>query len=128
MISGQGTLECFWDYDTTAPCDDLSNTSVEYSHYLIELAQRITYGADFLGIFYLHKNADRSVYQEAECIVTGASFQVSSGTPIRSRITFLTTGPFKLSIGRPAFEILREEGTLLLQEDDTEIFQENSLD
>ena len=102
------------------------------SHYMIELAQRVTYGADFLGTFYLHKaedEHDRSVWQEAHCTITGATLQVSATETIRSTIRFVTTGPFKTNLGTPQFELLKEDLNFLLQEDDeSEILLQATLD
>ena len=101
------------------------------TQYLLELAQRVTYGADFVGTFYLNKSPDPelpSIWQEAHCVITGASFQVQTADVIKSSIKFVTTGPFKYGIGTPAYELLKEDLGFLLQEDDTEIFLEQSID
>ena len=132
LISGQGELECLWDYAYHRGCQIADSTIItELPQYLLELAQRVTYGADFLGTFFL-KRAENpqqpSVWQEAECIVTSASFQVQAGDVIRSTIRFVTTGPFRYGIGTPAYELLKEDLSFLLQEDGSEIFLEQSVD
>ena len=132
LISGQGELECLWDYQFHKLCEvDTSTEPSEISHYLLELAQRVTYGADFLGTFFLNKSCDPqqpSIWQEAHCIITSASFQVQTEDVIRSVIRFVTTGPFKYGIGTPAYELLKEDLSFLLQEDDTELLLEQSID
>ena len=133
LISGQGELECLWDYDLYTSCEKAAGAELtELPHYLLQLAQRVVYGADFLGTFYLNRTEgsceNPSVWQEAECIVTSASFQVQVGDVIRSTIRFVTTGPFKFGIGTPAFELLKEDTSFLLQEDDSEILLDQSLD
>jgi hypothetical protein len=132
LISGQGEVECLWDYNFHKLCQkNTSNEATEISHYLLELAQRVTYGADFLGTFFLNKSCEPdlpSVWQEAHCIITGASFQVQTEDVIRSTVRFVTTGPFKFRIGTPAYELLQEDLNFLLQEDDSEILLEQSID
>ena len=131
LISGQGELECLWDYSFYKLCAKDANCVTDVAHYLLELAQRVTYGADFVGTFYLNRSEDPelpSVWQEAQCVVTGASFQVQTSAIIRSSIRFVTTGPFKYGIGTPAYELLKEDLGFLLQEDDSEIFLEQSID
>ncbi len=131
LISGQGELECLWDYSFYKLCAKDKNSVTDVPHYLLELAQRVTYGADFVGTFFLNRSADPalpSVWQEAHCVITSASFQVQTTEVIRSSIRFVTTGPFKYGIGTPAYELLKEDLEFLLQEDDSEIFLEQSVD
>jgi hypothetical protein len=131
LISGQGELECLWDYSFFKLCAADQGSLTDSTHYLLELAQRVTYGADFVGTFYLNKSSDPelpSIWQEAHCVITGASFQVQTADIIKSSIKFVTTGPFKYGIGTPAYELLKEDLGFLLQEDDTEIFLEQSID
>lgn len=127
LISGQGTLQCYWEFqdEMCGDFEDVAQTP-EFSNYLLHLAQRVTYGADFLGVFYLNKTTQRSVWQEAECIVTGATFQVSAGQPIASQINFVSTGPFELRVGVPEFELLMESGDAILKEKDGEILIEQT--
>ena len=131
LISGQGELECLWDYSFFKLCANETNCVTDVAHYLLELAQRVTYGADFVGTFFLNRSEDPelpSIWQEAHCVITGASFQVQTAEVIRSSIKFVTTGPFKYGIGTPAYELLKEDLSFLLQEDDSEIFLEQSID
>lgn len=131
LISGQGELECLWDYSFYKLCAKDAGCVTDVSHYLLELAQRVTYGADFLGTFFLNRSEDPelpSIWQEAQCVITGASFQVQTSAIIRSSIRFVTTGPFKFGIGTPHYELLKEDLSFLLQEDDSEIFLEQSID
>ena len=131
LISGQGELECLWDYSFYKLCAKDAECVTDVAHYLLELAQRVTYGADFLGTFFLNRSEDPelpSIWQEAQCVITGASFQVQTSAIIRSSIRFVTTGPFKFGIGTPHYELLKEDLGFLLQEDDSEIFLEQSID
>ena len=132
LISGQGELECLWDYNFYKACGvNPIGQIADVNHYLLELAQRVTYGADFLGTFFLNRSTDPqvpSIWQEAQCVITSASFQVQTSEMIRSSIRFVTTGPFSFGIGTPAYELLKEDLSFLLQEDDTEIFLEQSID
>jgi len=132
LISGQGQLECLWDYKYAQACSsEATGYTTDIVQYLLELSQRVVYGADFVGTFYLHRSENRqdpSIWQEAQCIVTGATFEVRPSAVIRSTIRFVTTGPFKFGVGLPAYEILKEDLGFLLQEDGTELYQEQTLD
>jgi hypothetical protein len=123
MISGQGSLECFWSYKP-GMCDGTDQAFQDYPNYLIELSQRVTYGADFLGTFFLFVDSRRAVWQECQCIVQNASFAVTPNQVVSSRISFITTGPTKLCVGQPRSELLLEDGSALLQEDLTATLQE----
>lgn len=131
LIGGQGSLTCFWDFKPTTCLDDFLNedTAMEYSQYMLELAQRVTYGADFLGIFYLYKDGgNRSVWQEAICSITNASMAVSVGEVITSKIDFVTNGSFTLQLGQPRFELLLETGAVLKKEDGGDVLKEEPKD
>ena len=129
LITGQGRLNCFWDFESAALRCNAGPGISEYSNYLLQLAQRVTYGADFLGEFFLHDDGLRSVWQQAECVITGCTFEVKPSEPIRSQIQFVTTGPFKLSIGRPKYEVLQEKsGWIVGTEDGGNVLQEYALD
>ena len=107
LIAGQGTITCFWDY-AQRRCEEGTEGN-ELPHFLAELAQRVKFGAEFLGFFYLHKPDDideKFVWQEAKCIVTNVAFEIQPTQPIVTTIQFVTTGGFALRIGFPNFQIL----------------------
>ena len=119
LISGQGSMECLWDYKSTV-CDDTDFLrDTEFPHYLAQLVIRTEQGADFTGFFYLdHSVEDHYVWYEAECIVTNVAMTVEPTQLIRTRVQFVTTGEIRLKIGMPPLYVTQEDGSLILQEDD----------
>jgi len=121
LISGQGTIECFWEHRYQLCDPDICDDGVEFVSYLAQLCIRITQGADFFGRFFVFRDGDpgvNSVWYEAECIVTSASINVASAEAITSTIQFVTTGQFKLLTGIPPAYLLEEDGvSLILKED-----------
>ena len=121
LISGQGTIECFWEHRYQRCDPDVCDNGVEFSAYLAQLCIRITQGADFFGRFFIFQDPDpgvNSVWYEAECIVTSASISVAAIEAITSTIQFVTTGQFKLLTGIPPAYLLEEDGvSLILKED-----------
>ena len=121
LIAGQGSIECFWEYQYRMCDPDTCLDSAEFSAYLAQLCIRLTQGADFLGRFYVYRDdkpGGNSVWYESECIVTSASLSVNPSQAITSTIQFVTTGLFKLLTGVPPSFLAMENGAgLILQED-----------
>ena len=136
LISGSGTIECFWEhkFQNTGDCDTSTNSeetiSQEFPAYLARLILRLQQGSDFLGRFYIYTSnnpsTDPSVWYESECIVTNVAVQVEPTQIITTSINFLSTGPIVLHQGIPPAYLLQEDGSLILQEDgESGIFQED---
>ena len=125
LISGQGTIDCFWEHRYQLCDPDVCDGGVEFSAYLAQLCIRLTQGADFFGRFFVYRDSDpgtNSVWYEAECIVTSASISVGANEAITSTIQFVTTGQFKLLTGIPPAYLLQEDGiSLILKEDGSRI-------
>jgi len=125
LISGQGTIDCFWEHRYQLCDPDVCDGGVEFSSYLAQLCIRLTQGADFFGRFFVYRDSDpgiNSVWYEAECIVTSASISVGANEAITSTIQFVTTGQFKLLTGIPPAYLLQEDGiSLILKEDGSRI-------
>ena len=121
LISGQGTIDCFWEHRYQLCDPDVCDGGVEFSSYLAQLCIRLTQGADFFGRFFVYRDSDpgvNSVWYEAECIVTSASISVGANEAITSTIQFVTTGQFRLLTGIPPAYLLQEDGvSLILKED-----------
>ena len=118
LISGQGTIECFWSH-TSNICED-RGCIVEFPAYLAQLCIRLNQGADFFGQFFVYKGDpdENSVWYESECVVTSASISVTPTELIRTTIQFVTTGEFKLLSGVPPAYLLMEDGfSYILKED-----------
>ena len=117
LISGQGTMECFWDYQCTT-CGD--NNDSEFAHYLAQLIIRTEQGADFDGFFYLDGSKQgHYVWQEAKCIVTNVAMAIEPTQLIRTRVQFVTTGEIRLKIGTPPAYVQQEDGSLILLENES---------
>ena len=124
LISGQGRLDCFWDHQGLL-CDPNTCPGVnEFPMYLAQLCIRLTQGADFFGRFFVYRadtedgrDTENSVWYEAECIVTNVSLTVEPTQVIESTIEFITTGQIRLLTGLSPSFLLKEDTTLLLQED-----------
>ena len=129
---------CFWDFAQRVCVEGMEDETNgnELPHFLADLAQRVKFGAEFLGFFYLHKpdNIDeKAVWQEAKCIVTNVAFEIQPTQPIAATIQFVTTRGFALRIGFPRFSILldgtvRAVDDLLLTEDLDPIHQQTPPD
>lgn len=119
LITGQGSLNCLWDYQVEM-CT--STPDAEFSYYLSQLCLRIHTGAMFTGRFVLHADGINSVFYEAACIVTNSSITVEPTELISSDIQFVTTDVIQLRIGQVPGELLQEGGDLVLDEDDDPVW------
>jgi len=118
LISGQGTIDCFWEYERQL-CDDDCSGHVELPQYFADLIIRLKQGSDFGAKFHLYTDPERSVWWEVPiCIVTSVAMNFEPGAPIGTRIQFVTSGEIRMRIGRPEGFLIIEQGGLLLQEDD----------
>jgi len=122
LISGQGQLDCFWEH-TVQTCGQQSNESSsipEFPAYLAQLCIRLVQGADFFARFFVYNagtdSRERSVWYEAECIVTNCTVTVPAAGVVETTINFVTTGRVSLRTGYPPVELLQENQALLLQE------------
>lgn len=120
LISGQGSLMCFWEYKHSL-CDPSVPSASEVPHYLARLILRTQLGGSFVGRFFLHSPDDRGthgdfLWYEADCIITNCAMSVNPTQPVTTQIEFITTGPFSLNAGKPPSYLLQESGDLLLQE------------
>ena len=118
LISGQGRLSCFWDYEKEICNLPNGAERVEVTHYLAQLVLRLQQGASFDGRFYLKSTTPGSlVWWDALCIVTNVAMSFEPTQPIASTIDFVTTGPVHLRIGEPPSYLLQEDLDRVLQED-----------
>ena len=128
LISGQGSIDCFWDFQGKLCDPDGCDPGAEFPNYLAQLCIRLTQGADFIGRFFVYRPdvpeledyrySKASVWYESECLVTNATVTVDADGIIESRIDFVTTKQIKLLTGVPPSFLLLETGTeKVLQED-----------
>lgn len=135
LMSGQGSLTCFWDYRQTMCGGD--DGVVELPHYMAQLVLRCQLGSEFLGRFYIKtaealpvtfaskEGGSDYIWWEADCVITNVGMGFRPGQPITTSIEFITTGPVSLRMGTPPRYLLQEDGSLLLQEDGSGIRLEN---
>lgn len=117
LISGQGTLNCLWQYEPGECEYEEREGLIEYPHYLAQLCIRTVQGASFQGRFYLDTSQkDAYVWYEAECIVTNVAMNFTATQPVTCSIQFVTTGKIALHMGMPPAYLLQEDGNLLLAE------------
>lgn len=129
LISGQGQLDCFWDFMQPWCSEGASiQEGVEVAHFLAELVQRVTLGAGFRGRFFIKSRdsaqtpttaeaARTQLYWEADCVITSVGFSFSPTAPVATQVSFVTTGAIMLRAGLPPGLLQQENGSLILQED-----------
>ena len=126
LISGQGRLDCFFEYKKETCDEGYCPAGTEYSIYLAQLCIRLTQGADFIGRYYIYRpptpgNSEptaskQAVWYDAECLVTNCTISVTATQAIEASIDFVTTGPVKLLTGAPRSFLLQEDSSFLLLE------------
>nr|BDD46112.1 hypothetical protein 11 [bacterium] len=130
LISGQGTLNCFWASQLSGACEEVDGTpsQVEFPSYLARLVIRVKQGAAFNGRFFIYSGTldqPESVWYECRCVVTNVAVTVSVDGVIETRIDFVTTDDIVLKQGRPPGYLLQEDGEFLLQENGDRLLLED---
>lgn len=121
MISGQGETTCFWEYQYGG-CGDGVDSNQELSNYYAQLLLRLEQGSMFKGRFFIYYACTgKSVWYDADCVVSSVGFAFVPGEPIRTSVQFVTTGEIKLSVGLLEAFLLQEDDDLILQEDGSRI-------
>jgi len=118
LISGQGSLNCFWDYKSCA-CE--SGERVAYPQYMSQLVLRTKLGGAFRGRFFILGGPDTYIWNEALCIITNVAMSFGPTQPVGSRIEFVTSGAVALRMGMPPSYLLQEDADFILQEDGEKI-------
>jgi len=128
LMSGSGRMTCFWDYT--------GNTSDELPMYLGELLLRSQVGSKFRGRFYVKKagynpsgvseRANDAVWYETDGILTAVALQFPTGDTVQMTADFVTTSQIELKVDLDVpFQLLLEDGDKLLDEDDSDLSQED---
>jgi len=102
LISGSGTIECFFDYMPP----DIANTSVEKAVYMHQLLVRQQIGAEFKARLYLlspdpHRSTQQatdSIWYEITGVLTNVGISFESDEAVRSRLEFISKGPVVLKV------------------------------
>ena len=127
LISGQGSMTCFWEHRYVASDPDYS-TGQEFSSYLARLILRIKQGADFLGRFFLYReaaNSSNNSWYECDAQITNCSISIPNVGIVKTQIDFITNGEFTLQVGAAPGYLLQESTEFLLQEDGSKLFLED---
>ena len=127
LISGQGSMTCYWEHRYVASDHDYS-TDQEFSSYLARLILRVQQGADFFGRFFLYRESVTSVnnaWYECDAQITSCSITVPNVGIIKTNIDFVTSGEFQLKIGSTPAHLLQENTDFILKEDGNKISLED---
>ena len=124
LISGNGRIECFWDYR-----DTVGSNEYEIPHYLAELMLRTRAGSEFEAEFFI-KNAgytpsgatgtvDDMVWYDIKGLLTGCAFAFQTNNLVKLTANFVTTGSIELKVATEAdFDMTQEDtGDILLEQD-----------
>ena len=132
LVSGSGTLECFFSAGRDS-CD--TDTELEKSIYLHQLILRQEIGSEFIGVFLikrlghvvqeLHSDYDnKELFYLCNCVITNVAANVETDELVRSRIDFVTTDQIQLLYDYKTAYLLQEgddSQDKVLQENDSGI-------
>ena len=127
LISGQGSMTCFWEHRYVASDPDYS-INQEFSSYLARLILRVKQGADFFGRFFLYRESSTSgnnAWYECEAQITNCSISIPNVGIVKTQIDFITNGEFSLQVGATPGYLLQESTDYILQEDGSKLFLED---
>jgi hypothetical protein len=121
LISGSGTMECFWDYAT-------DGAEIETAMYFHQLVLRQQLGSAFKAALVIKQAGygaaqevlaadSQALYYMITGLITNVAMSFEPSEPIRTTIEFATTGLIALRYGVLA-------SSLLLQEDSDELLLE----
>ncbi len=122
LISGQGSLSCFWEYKNTLG-DDKVGSKDEVPNYMAKLLLRLKQGSVFLGRFIIFDDKKgHKVYYQMRCVVTNVAIQAGTRDEIiETEINFVTSGSIALRVSQDFGSLLLEDSSKLLAEDSTQI-------
>ena len=127
LISGQGSMTCFWEHRYVSTDHDFS-ANQEFSSYLARLILRVQQGADFFGRFFLYRESASSAnnaWYECQAQITNCSVTVPNVGIIKTNIDFVTSGEFNLKIGSTPSFLLQEDTDFILKEDGNKLSLED---
>lgn len=122
LISGQGSLSCFWEYKNTLG-DDKVGGKDEVPNYMAKLLLRLKQGSVFLGRFVIFDDKrGHKIFYQMRCVVTNVAIQAGTREEIiETEINFVTSGPISLKVSQDFGSLLLEDSSKLLAEDSTQI-------
>jgi len=122
LISGQGSLSCFWEYKNTLG-DDKVGGKDEVPNYMAKLLLRLKQGSVFRGRFVIFDDKrGHKIFYEMRCVVTNVAIQAGTREEIiETEINFVTSGRISLKVSQDFGSLLLEDSSKLLAEDSTQI-------
>ena len=114
LISGQGSMTCFWEHRYVTTDHDYS-AGQEFSSYLARLILRVQESADSVN----------NAWYECDAQITNCSITVPNVGIIKTNIDFVTSGEFQLRVGSTPGYLLQESTDYILQEDGSKLFLED---
>ena len=122
LISGQGSLSCFWEYKNTLG-DDKVGGKDEVPNYMAKLLLRLKQGSVFRGRFVIFDDKrGHKIFYQMRCVVTNVAIQAGTREEIiETEINFVTSGPISLKVSQDFGSLLLEDSSKLLAEDSTQI-------
>jgi len=117
VISGSGTLNCFFDYKND-PCavDGGDVYAVEEVVYLHQLVLRQQLGSEFKAkLFLVQRGANPQelndeLWYEFDAIVANVGIAFEPTQQVRSTINFVATGPIELKVRTVTSYLVQEDG------------------
>jgi hypothetical protein len=112
LISGSGSIQCFFDYTNTSYTGAL--TDPELAVYMHQLIMRQQLGSEFKAKLYLvtrgtGSDQDDEVWYEFNALVTNVALAFDPAEPVRSTIQFVTTGEIKLLVKTISNYLIQED-------------------
>ena len=128
LISGTGTIDCFFDYRRQMSCGPGAEVIGELPVLLLQTIYRFDLGSEFSAILQLAPRTDESepVYYEVQAVATRTGVVVNRDGLIQCSVNFVSTGPFRLIVGQPTD--LDAATAYILKEDEGRIQKEHDLD
>ena len=119
LISGQGSVQCLWDFQT-------GHNDSEFAQYIHNLVLRQKIGGRFRAAFYLKQADDTGtsgcmdasdiaakLFYGVTAIVTNVAIGFDSGDAVQSQIDFVTTGELELLYEPPSAFLLAQNSNRL---------------
>jgi hypothetical protein len=112
LISGSGSIQCFFDYTNTSYTGAL--TDPELAVYMHQLIIRQQLGSEFKAKLYLvtrgtGADVDDEVWYEFNALITNVAMAFDPAEPVRSTIQFVTTGEIKLLVKTVSNYLVQED-------------------
>jgi len=130
LIQGQGTISCFWEHRYLIDDPDTRHeVKPEFASYLARLILRLNQGAEFKAKLFLYRDGVNSInnfWYECDAQISNCAVTVPAGGVVETRIDFVTSGEFKIKVGKIDAYLLKEDTDFILKEDGSKIYLEDN--